>query len=39
MTADRLRFRIDVGLAWNEAVAGDPARALTALAELGARDP
>ena len=32
---DRLRFRIDVGLAWNEAVAGDPARALTALAELG----
>ena len=29
------RFRIDVGLAWNEAVAGDPARALTALAELG----
>jgi DNA-binding SARP family transcriptional activator/tetratricopeptide (TPR) repeat protein len=37
--ADRLRFRIDVGLAWNEAVAGDPARALTALAELGAAIP
>jgi DNA-binding SARP family transcriptional activator/tetratricopeptide (TPR) repeat protein len=33
--ADRLRFRIDIGLAWNEAVAGDPARALTALTELG----
>ena len=32
---DRLRFRIDVGLAWNEAVAGDPSRALVALAELG----
>jgi tetratricopeptide (TPR) repeat protein len=35
-TADtgRLGFRIGVGLAWNEAVAGDPARALTALAAL-----
>jgi tetratricopeptide (TPR) repeat protein len=32
---DRLRFRIDVGLTWNEAVAGDPARALVALADLG----
>ena len=37
--ADRLRFRIDVGLAWNEAVAGDPARALTALEELGKAMP
>ena len=34
--AGRLRFRIDIGLAWNEAVAGDPGAALTALAELGA---
>jgi tetratricopeptide (TPR) repeat protein len=36
---DRLRFRIDVGLTWNEAVAGDPARALTALAKLGETMP
>ena len=33
--AGRLRFRIDIGLAWNEAVAGDPGTALAALAELG----
>jgi tetratricopeptide (TPR) repeat protein len=36
---DRLRFRIEVGLTWNEAVAGDPARALVALAELGESIP
>jgi DNA-binding SARP family transcriptional activator/tetratricopeptide (TPR) repeat protein len=41
---DRLRFRIDVGLTWNEAVAGDPGQALTELAKLqqaipGQEDP
>jgi tetratricopeptide (TPR) repeat protein len=35
----RLRFRIDLGLAWNEAVAGDPEAALRALAELSAELP